>query len=154
MTLSYFVEPAASRRGWRRRYAYPSHGLRFELKAPTETIDQFIARVNREAQAEEDGQRRPSGQSTRWLIGPNQRNVGSLHQDIWRGSGADLAAAGVLAVHPVGGWWKNAKREDRAELPVRYGLIVSLRTAAAGVDLYTPVAVQLELPVETAIPAT
>jgi len=55
ITLSYFIEPTASRRGWRRRYTYPSHGLRFELKQPTETIDAFIARVAREAQLEEDG---------------------------------------------------------------------------------------------------
>ena len=37
VTLSYFVEPSAARRGWRRRYAYASHGLRFELRAPNET---------------------------------------------------------------------------------------------------------------------
>jgi hypothetical protein len=27
-----------SERGWRRRYAYASHGLRFELKAPLEPM--------------------------------------------------------------------------------------------------------------------
>jgi len=152
VTLSYFIEPTASRRGWRRRYAYPSHGLRFELKGPTETVDQFVSRVNREAQAEEDG--RPSGRPDRWLVGPNQRNVGSLHQDLWEGSGAELAEVGVLAVHPLGGWWKNGQRQDRVDRPVRYALIVSLRTPEQDVDLYTPVAVELAVPVETAIPAS
>ena len=150
VTLSYFIEPNAARRGWRRRYAYPSHGLRFELRGPTETTDQFLARVNREAQREED-EARPSGGTSNWLVGPNQRNLGSLHQDVWEGSGAELAKSGVLAVHPVGGWWKNSALPDRVDRPVRYALIVSLRTQEQGIDLYTPVATQLELPIEAAV---
>ena len=155
VTLSYFIEPTASRRGWRRRYAYPSHGLRFELKAPAEPLDDFVRRVNREAQAEEEGVLgRASGRPERWLIGPYQRNLGSLHQDIWTGTGADLAASGVLAVHAVGGWWKNSRRKDRADMPVRYALLVSLRTADQSVDLYTPVAIELRVPIETTVPGT
>lgn len=153
VTLSYFVEPSASRRGWRRRHQYASHGLRFELKAPLESQADFIARVNRDAQDEEEG-RRPDGGSDRWLVGPNQRNTGSLHQDIWDGTGAELADAGQLAVHPVGGWWKNNRRADRADRPLRYSLILSLRTADQTVDLYTPIAVQLELPIEVEIPGS
>lgn len=147
VTLSYFIEPTASRRGWRRRYAYPSHGLRFELNAPLERPTDFISRINREAQDEEAGNRPASG-SDRWFIGSNQRNLGSLHQDMWEGTGAELADCGLIAVHPVGGWWKNNKRADRADLPLRYGLIVSLRTPEVGVDLYTPIAVQLAVPIE------
>ncbi len=150
VTLSYFIEPTASRRGWRRRYAYPSHGFRFELKAPLERPADFVSRINREAQDEEAGARPPSG-SDRWFVGNNQRNLGSLHQDIWEGTGGELADCGLIAVHPVGGWWKNNKRTDRADLPLRYSLIVSLRTAAEGVDLYTPIAVQLAVPVEAEI---
>jgi hypothetical protein len=153
VTLSYFIEPTASKRGWRRRFTYPSHGLRFELKNPNahETIDEFVRRVNRQAQSEEDGTASPTA-SAGWLVGPRQRNSGSLHQDIWEGSGAELAQAGVLAVHPVGGWWKNNKRADRIELPVRYSLLVSLQTSES-VDLYTPIATELRVPVETAIVA-
>lgn len=147
ITLSYFIEPTASRRGWRRRYAYASHGLRFDLKSPLEQQGDFVARINRDAQVEEAGNR-PSGGSDRWYVGNNQRNLGSLHQDIWEGTGAELAASDLIAIHPVGGWWKNNKRADRADLPLRYSLIVSLRTAAEGVDLYTPIAVQLAIPIE------
>jgi hypothetical protein len=150
ITLSYFIEPTASRRGWRRRYSYASHGLRFELKNPHESIQQFVSRVNREAQQEEDEAPRPASGSDRWLIGPNQRNTGSLHQDIWTGSGADLAECGVVAVHPVGGWWKYNSRSDRRNLAIRYALLVSLTTRELGVDLYTPIATQIELPVEVA----
>jgi hypothetical protein len=151
--MVYFIEPTASRRGWRQRYTYPSHGLRFELKLPTETNHEFVARVNRDAQLEEDGTRRAASSGLdRWLVGPNQRNLGSLHQDIWEGSGSDLADSGVLAVYPIGGWWKNNKRKDRVGLSVRYSLIVSLKTREQGIDLYTPIAAQLQVPVESLIP--
>lgn len=149
VTLSYFVEPSAARRGWRRRYAYASHGLRFELRAPNETTSEFIRRVNREAVTEEEGGSGGTSGSSNWTVGPNQRNQGSLHQDIWSGHGAQLATTGgVLAVHAVGGWWKNSKRKDRVELPVRYALIVSLRTEAEDVDIYTPIATTLAIPTE------
>jgi hypothetical protein len=154
VTLSYFIEPTASRRGWRRRYSYASHGLRFELKNPTESVDEFVSRVNREAQDEEDERPRVKSGSDRWLVGPNQRNQGSLHQDVWEGSGADLAACSVLAVHSVGGWWKYNRRRDRMDQGVRYALIVSLKTREEDVDLWTPVASQIGVPVEEVVVAT
>ncbi len=150
VTLSYFVEPSASRRGWRQRYSYASHLLRFELKAPTDLTEaEFIARLNREAENDEGSSRasRSSGSDQRWLIGPNQRNLGSLHQDVWEGSGQDLAACGVVGVYPVGGWWKRNRRKDRLDLPIRYSLIVSLKSREQGVDLYTPIATDLQVPV-------
>ena len=58
------------------------------------------------------------------------------------------ATVGVLAVHAVGGWWKNNRRKDRIDLPVRYALIVSLRTRAEDVDIYTPIAAALSIPTE------
>lgn len=151
VTLSYFVEPSASRRGWRQKYSYASHGLRFELQNPLENQQQFIARVNREAGDDEDGTSRPSSGSERWLIGSSQRNLGSLHQDIWEGSGQELAACNSIAVYPVGGWWKRNQRKDRLDLPVRYALLVSLKTSEQGIDLYTPIATQLRIPVVTEI---
>jgi hypothetical protein len=147
VTLSYFIEPNPARRGWRRRYAYASHGLRFELRGPNEDTESFVRRVNREAAHEEDGTTPPASGTDNWTVGPNQRNKGSLHTDVWVSDAASLADVGVLAVHAVGGWWKNNRRKDRTNLPVRYGLLVSLRTPAADVDLYTPVAVELKVPV-------
>lgn len=150
ISLSYFVEPSAPRRGWRNRYTYRSHGLRFELQEPTETTPEFIRRVNREAATEEGGGRRTSSRGiNRWAIGPTVRNAGSLHQDIWEGSGAELARSGVIAVHPVGGWWKNNKRRDRQGLPIRYALIVSLSTPDQDVDIYQPIATQLDVDISS-----
>jgi hypothetical protein len=144
ITLSYFVEPSASRRGWRQRYSYASHALRFDLQAPLETSAEFVHRVNRDAQSAEDGVTSSAAQaSQRWFVGPNQRHLGSLHQDEWRGTGAELAASSRIAVYPVGGWWKNNRRKDRTDLSVRYSMVVSLRTAAQSVDLYTPIATEL-----------
>lgn len=157
ITLSYFVEPSASRRGWRQRYRYPSHMLRFDLQAPLETSEEFVHRVNRDAQADEDGAMTSSASaSDRWFIGAYQRHLGSLHQDEWVGTGAELAASSRIAVYPVGGWWKSNRRADRTDLPVRYALVVSLRTAETGIDLYTPIATQIgvptPVPVEIPIP--
>lgn len=149
VTLSYFIEPSASRRGWRRRYSYASHGLRFDLQGPLETEREFVARVNRDAQDDEQGRGSASaGAADRWLIGPNQRHLGSLHQDEWTGSGYELAATGSLAVYPVGGWWKNNGRADRVSRPVRYSLLVSLQTDETAIDLYTPIATEIRVPIE------
>ncbi len=152
VTLSYFIEPTASRRGWRRRYSYASHGLRFELKSPLESESAFIGRISNQVDEDEDAG--SDAMSGRWLIGPNQRNVGSLHQDIWEGTGPELADCGLLAVRAVGGWWKKNARRDREGVPVRYSLIVSLSTSDADVDLYTPVSAQLTIPVAVDVAST
>jgi len=154
ITLSYYVEPAASRRGWRQRYSYASHALRFDLQAPLETSAEFIQRVNRDAQSAEDGATTSAASaSQRWFIGSQQRHLGSLHQDEWHGTGAELAASSRIAIYPVGGWWKNNRRKDRTGLPIRYSLIVSLRTAEESVDLYTPIATELGVPVTAKVEA-
>lgn len=149
ITLSYFIEPSATRRGWKGKYTYASYGLRFDLKAPTDiNVKRFLARVNRQAQEEEDEDYSSSeNYSKHWLLGTRARHYGSLHQDEWQGTGAELAACDHIAVYPVGGWWKNNNRRDRRDLPVRYALLVSLSTSAQGADLYTPIAAQLSVPV-------
>ena len=153
ITLSYFIEPSATRRGWKGKYTYASYGLRFDLKAPTDiNVKRFLARVNRQAQEEEDEDYSSTdSHSNHWLLGTRARHYGSLHQDEWQGTGAELAACDHIAVYPVGGWWKNNNRRDRRDLPVRYALLVSLSTSAQGADLYTPIATQLSVPV-TAVP--
>jgi len=151
VTLSYFVEPNPSSRGWQGRYRYASHGLRFDVKRPTESLEDFQRRVSNEA-AQEETASAPSGSDsdTRWYLGGRTRNVGSLHADTWMGTGAELADSGFIGVTPVGGWWKENNRRDRIDLPVRYALLVSLHTDAVGTDIYTPIATQIGIPVEIA----
>jgi len=145
VTLSYFIEPNPSRRGYRSRYSYESHGLRFEVKRPHESEADFRARINAAARDEEGTV--SGGSDPGWLIGKQGRHKGSFHSDIWCGSAVDLASRGVLAVYPSLGWWKTRPRLQRYDNTARYCLIVSIRAPETEVDLYTEVANQITVPV-------
>lgn len=146
VTLSYFIEPNPSVRGVRSRYRYESHGLRFDVRRAHESIEAFRSRINAAARDEEEGTRR-SGDDPAWLIGKQTRHRGSLHGDIWRGTAADLASRGVIAVYPALGWWKTRPAQERYNRPARYSLVVSIRAPEIDVDLYTAVANQIGVPV-------
>ncbi|WP_420753494.1 S8 family peptidase [Rhodococcus sp. O3] len=149
VTLSYFIEPNPGRRGWHRRYSYASHGLRFDIRRATEGTSDFEKRINRKALAEDES-RPPSADDTgEWFFGSRQQQApGSIHSDIWNGSAADLAQRGVLAVYPVTGWWKENKGRDRSSEGARYALVVSIETPGQDVDIWTPVAQSIGIPVE------
>lgn len=143
VTLSYFIEPNPSARGTSSKFHYPSHRLRFDVQRPLDaTTDDFVARINAAAEREDDGDpidpRDPN-----WLLGDRQRHRGSLHQDTWRGTAAELANRGFIAVYPAKGWWRTRPAQERYDLPARYSLIVSIRTPETDVDLYTPIAQQV-----------
>lgn len=138
VTLSYFVEPNPARRGWIRKHRYASHGLRFDVKTPTETLAEFRKRINQAARDEESGIF-SSSDAERWFLGPDLRGAGSLHSDRWEGTAAELAERGYIAVYPVIGWWRERHQLQRWNRKARYALIVTLRTPTIGVDIYTPV---------------
>ncbi|QDY67630.1 S8 family peptidase [Glutamicibacter halophytocola] len=143
VTLSYFVEPNPSSRGWTGRYVYPSHGLRFAIRRPEESIDSFRQRIN--TQARDDGQK-PLSMATEkgWMFGSDQqKSAGSIHTDIWTGSAVDLASKEAVAVYPVLGWWKNRPQMDQSDRGVDYSLVVSIESPTVDVDLWTPVAQQV-----------
>jgi hypothetical protein len=148
VTLSYFVEPNPARRGWRARHRYASHGLRFDVKTGDESIAEFRRRLNKQAVAEDGEIPTTASDSDEWILGDQLRHRGSLHSDIWEGSAAVLADRGVIGVYPVSGWWKEQPSRDRSALGARYALIVSIRTAVEGVDIWTPVAQQIGVPVQ------
>ena len=150
VTLSYFIEPNPSNRGFRSRYRYESHGLRFEVKRPSESENDFRVRINSAALTEEEGSR-TGGDDPHWLIGKQNRHKGSLHADIWRGSAADLASRGILAVYPSLGWWKTRTALERYNKKARYALIVSIHAPEVGIDLYTAVKTQIAATVEASI---
>lgn len=151
ITLSYFVEPNPSSRGWTGRYVYPSHGLRFATRRPEDSVETFRQRINTRARAE--GQKPPSVDTEAgWLFGSNQQqSPGSLHTDVWCGSAVALASKGAVAVYPVAGWWKNRRRYDQSDQGVDYSLIVSIESPEVEIDLWTPVAQQIsaEVQIET-----
>lgn len=151
VTLSYFIEPNPGRRGWDRRYSYASHGLRFEARRATESIDDFRKRVNDRARAEDELQPKSRSDSNEWFFGPKTRTKGSLHTDIWTGTAADLAQRGMIAIYPVGGWWKGRKDRDHSERGARYSLIISIEAPDVDVDIYTPVAQEIGIPIKTEI---
>jgi hypothetical protein len=148
VTLSYFIEPNPSRRGWTGRFRYASHGLRFEVKRPTESLADLRKRLNQQALAEDES--RPTGGSDadEWLLGPVVRHRGSIHTDIWSGTAAALAARGNVAVYPVSGWWKELKQRDRSDDGVRYALTVSIEAPDVEVDLWTPVSAHVGVPLK------
>ncbi|MBX3707137.1 MAG: S8 family peptidase [Pseudomonadales bacterium] len=146
VTLSYFIEPNPSERGFSARYRYESHGLRFDAKRPAESEADFRARINAAARDEEE-RTRSGGDDPGWVVGKQNRHKGSLHSDIWRGSAADLASRGVIGVYPALGWWKTRPRLERYDRPVRYALLVSIRAPEVDVELYSAVANQVAVPV-------
>lgn len=139
LTLSYFIEPNPGERGQSRRHSYASHGLRFALKPADEKPDVFLRRITSKA-----GPRPPKRQAsdTGWILGPQVRNRGSLHADIWEGTAADLAERNSIIVYPTGGWWRENLAQERVGEAVRYSLIASIR-AADGIDLRSEISAQI-----------
>lgn len=150
VTLSYFVEPNAARRGWRTKHRYASHGLRFDVKTGTESVIEFRRRIDK--RTDEDGERPTTeSDSEEWILGSQLRHRGSIHSDIWKGTAASLADRAVVAVYPVSGWWKEQPKRDRSALGARYALIVSIHTDAENVDVWTHVAQQVNVPIQAEV---
>lgn len=149
ITLSYFIEPNPSARGVASKYHYPSHRLRFDVQRPLDaSTENFVARVNAAAQREDEGDPvNPSDPN--WLLGERQRHRGSLHQDVWKGTAADLASRGFIAVYPSAGWWRTRPALERYGLPARYSLVVSIQTQQTDVDLYA--AISQKIPVANVV---
>lgn len=142
VTLSYFIEPNPARRGWIKRYGYASHLLRFDVKTPDETVDQFRKRINKAARDEKETST-TSSDSDKWTLGTQLRHKGSIHSDRWHGSAIELAQRGYIGIYPVSGWWKERHQLGRWDREARYSMIVSISTPQTDVDIYTSVANQV-----------
>lgn len=147
IALSYFIEPNPGRRGWKTRHRYASHGLRFDVKRPTESLEEFRKRLNKRALEEDEAKPATGGDSSEWYLGERARNRGSLQTDILSCNAADLAERGVIAIYPVSGWWKDQPKRDRSEMGARYALVVSIETPGVETDIWTQVAQQVGVPV-------
>lgn len=143
VTLSYFIEPNPGSRGWKGRYRYASHGLRFEVCTASDDEASFSKRINKAAR--EEGEKAGSSSDVgEWTIGPDARHRGSVHSDIWKGTARDLAAKHLVAVYPAKGWWSERAALGRQESKAWYSLIISLETppvvGTAEIDIYSAVA--------------
>jgi hypothetical protein len=147
VTLSYFIEPSPGARGWAPRYGYQSHGLRFAVRNPLETIADFQQRINKSAR--EDGYESAGLADPGWQFGRGSglTSLGSIHSNVWRGTAASLASRGYVAVYPTMGWWNKRQHLGAWEKAARYSLIVTIATPGVEVDLYTPVANQIGVPI-------
>jgi hypothetical protein len=149
VTLSYFIEPNPARRGWGNRYRYASHGLRFDVKTAEENLTQFRRKINRIAREEEEGIPKSESGSKDWVLGPQNRDKGSLHSDIWKGSAIDLSQRGYIAVYPVTGWWKERPKLDKWNSKARYSLLVSISTPQNEVPIYTSIVNKIGIQIST-----
>ncbi len=142
VTLSTFVEPNPREAARGRKLQYGSHGLRFKLKRADESNAQFEARINKAAAADDDAALAGNDQDG-WRFGARRRDVGSVHRDEITCLASDLARRPVLAVHPVGGWWKSKMGRDDEPRVARYSLVMEIDAGGTDVDLYTEIQVVL-----------
>ena len=147
VTLSYFIEPGPGEVGWQNRYKYASHALRFDINSFGESRGDFEKRINAASREEDHDSVGTSSGSERWTIGANGRKLGSVHSDIWVGNAAEIATCNLAGVYPVVGWWRERHYLNRCNRRTRYSLVVSLSTPEQSVDLYTPVAVRIRVPI-------
>ncbi|RXF72857.1 S8 family peptidase [Hansschlegelia zhihuaiae] len=135
-TLSYFVDPDPLADKRARRDRYPSHRLRFRLNQPGDTAVSAQSRLNQLVNADEDDDLSvSSAQDGNWVVDQPRSDIGTLHQNIWRGPAHELAVRGGVSVYPVKGWWAERSGPDyRRSVP--FSLIMSIRTDRTDVDLY------------------
>jgi hypothetical protein len=156
VTLSYYIEPNPGDKGYSTKYSYQSCALKFLLINPEETPENFEIRTNRvniqnlkkELGVEklEDGDYTRGTGNSRWSLGADTVFKGSIHSNYWKGSAAEIASCNRLAVYPLAsGWWKQLKKQQKANSKLRYSLIVSIETPENTQDIYTPIANQLEI---------
>lgn len=138
ITLSYFIEPGPGEIGWKDRYRYPSCALRFDVNG-SDTKEVFMSRISKAIEDENNDIARSGGGNVQWLLGPNNRNVGSIHSDVWQGTAAALATSNLIAVYPAVGWWRERHHLGRWDHKIRYSLVVSISTPEITADLYTPI---------------
>lgn len=151
ITLSYFIEPGPGEIGWKDRYRYASHVLRFDINNPGESKEEFIKRINKAAREEDEQLSSTQSASGHWLLGSNARDRGSVHSDTWNGTSAELASSRFISIMPKIGWWKERSHLGDWGRKTRYSLIVSIETEETEIDLYTPIVTKLQIPIEVPV---
>jgi hypothetical protein len=144
VTLSYYIEPGPGEIGWKDKYRYPSCGLQFDVNNATEDYDNFLKRINKAIREDNEDNGEVKNDSSRWVIGINNRNVGSIHSDVWEGTASDLSQSNHIAIYPITGWWKVRTNLKKFNSKIRYSLIVSIEAPEVEVDLYSEIKTQID----------
>ncbi len=141
VTLSSFAEPSMFRKT-------EVLGLRlgWDMQGPTESPEEFRARINSVVRDEESskGSYQKTSGFKRWQIGKERRSRGTVQSDRLRVPASLLAGEKWIAVYPVLGWWED--RNSTREEELAYSLIVTLESP--GKDVYTLIAQALAATVE------
>lgn len=148
VTLSYFIEPGPGEMGWKDKYRYPSCGLLFDVNNATEDRDNFSKRINKAMRADETDKGEVKNDSDRWVIGSSNRDVGSIHSDIWEGTASELSQSNQIAIYPITGWWKLRTNLKKYNSKIRYSLVVSIEAPEVEIDLYTVIKNKIETEVK------
>ena len=111
------------------------------MQRANENGAQFLARISKASEqdvdpvvADDDG----------WDFGRNRRDVGSLHIDQLSCPASDLARRNIIAVHPVGGWWKSKGVADLDQRSARFALVVEIDAGTVEAELYAEVEIAIE----------
>lgn len=157
VTLSYFAapNPSSSNRIPGSRYRYGGCLLRFRVRHKDEDETAFERRVSRDAAEAEQQVGEPRNLNDQsWALGAKLRGkAGSIVQDAWQGSAADLAQMDRIAVFPVKGWWAsrsfpNGTAWHRCQRrSIRYSLIASIEISA-DVPLYAEISNLIGVPID------
>jgi len=137
VTLSYFIEPNEANRA---RYAGAT--LKWDIQRSSETEAEFRQRINKVDRQEGFAVSAPSYP---WDVGPDTRSRGSVQSDRCRITAAGLAGNKLIAVYPSPGWWDG--RTERLDAAIPYGLVVSIDTGEADIDLYSFVEARIGIPI-------
>ena len=132
------------------KYKYQSYGLRFEIKKPEESLNEFRQRFNQKAR-EEVGEKADNNTSgLDWVYGSNSRNKGgSIHKDIIKNiTGAKLAEMNKIIVYPTKGWWDKDKEIKTEDMKARFSLLVDIETDEVNIDLYNNIKNIIETPIK------
>jgi len=146
VTLSYFIEPSPNNVGWGENHRYASHGLRFDVIRPLESVPAFKKRLSKTEWDAPNARPQNADETREWVIGSNGRTHGSLHSDWWEGKAIDLSRCNLIAVYPVTGWWKERHHLGRHDRKARYSLIVTIETPET--DIYTPISQDVSVQTE------
>jgi Subtilase family len=141
-TLSYFIEPHESRSSH-----YAGARLHWDLQRQTEPDEDFLARIN-------DRDRDPDAppdevDGWKWEVGTLARRRGSVQGDRLEVEAAALAGDRLIAVYPVGGWWRDHLRQ-RAGRGMRYSMVITIDAGEADIDIYSLISARIpvDIPVD------